>query len=254
MVDESPWPLFMSLSIFSNMVMMVELLNLDNSSTAFFLLSVFFSLLVFFGWSRDIVKEGLMGGHHTIDVQNGLKMGMILFITSEVFFFISFFWSLFHVSVSTHVDIGGWPPMGINSVDPMKIPFLGTLILISSGISVTWGHHLMIEGNLKKELNISLCLTVCLGLLFTCFQLMEFYESNFTINDSVFGSVFFMATGFHGFHVIIGSLMLLICLLRSINDHLSSSHHVGLEAAIWYWHFVDVVWLFLYISLYWWSW
>lgn len=210
-------------------------------------------ILIIYQWWRDIVRESTHQGHHTFDVTIGLRWGIILFITSEIFFFISFFWGFFHRSLSAAIDIGIiWPPKGIEPFNPIQIPFLNTLILLTSGLTVTWAHHRLIENNYKQALE-GLSLTVLLGIYFTTLQAFEYVEAPFTIADAVYGSSFFIATGFHGLHVIIGSTFLLICLTRLINSHFSSIHHFGFEAAAWYWHFVDVVWLFLYISIYWWG-
>nr|YP_010890527.1 cytochrome c oxidase subunit III [Plegadiphilus threskiornis]WIM51533.1 cytochrome c oxidase subunit 3 [Plegadiphilus threskiornis] len=251
-VDSSPWPLYMSAALFTNMVSMLnwfsgsELINISSIT------SFIFTILVFYGWMKDIVYESFLQGMHTKDVQKGLKLGMVLFITSEVMFFFSFFWSLFYFSVNTHIQLDGWPPAGISSIDPMKIPLMGTLILISSGVTITWSHHSVLENN-KSESIKSLIITIALGAIFTMLQLNEYYETSFCINDSVYGSIFFLSTGFHGLHVLVGTLFLMACLFRMIKDNFSMSHHVGYELAIWYWHFVDVVWLFLYIFVYLWS-
>nr|YP_010890515.1 cytochrome c oxidase subunit III [Colpocephalum eucarenum]WIM51521.1 cytochrome c oxidase subunit 3 [Colpocephalum eucarenum] len=251
-VDQSPWPLYMSGA--SYMLLLSGVMYVYNIPNVGFLsmLSILFFFLTLYGWLRDVCNEGFLQGNHTWLVQKGLKMGMVLFITSEVLFFFSFFWSLFYYSISPSVQIYSWPPTGVASVDPMGVPLLGTLILISSGISVTWSHHSIIEGN-KSSATISLALTILLGILFSILQFTEYLECSFTISDSVFGSIFFLSTGFHGIHVIIGTMMLLVCLIRIMNNHFSSKHHVGYEAAIWYWHFVDVVWLFLYVCMYWWG-
>jgi heme/copper-type cytochrome/quinol oxidase subunit 3 len=186
-------------------------------------------------------------------VQKGLSMGMILFIVSEVMFFFGIFWAFFHSSLSPNIEIGAvWPPKGIVTFDAWKIPLLNTIILLTSGASVTWAHHALVAGN-RSETTLGLIFTVCLGLVFTMFQAYEYSHALFTIRDTVYGSVFFLATGFHGFHVIIGTIFLFACLLRHLNYHFTTKHHLGFEAAAWYWHFVDVVWLFLFISIYWWG-
>jgi len=181
-----------------------------------------------------------------------LKLGIILFITSEVFFFVSFFWGYFHRRLSPNIDIGQiWPPYFINSFNPINVPLLNTIILLSSGVSVTWSHHAILKNQMKKA-NFSLLLTVLLGLYFSLLQGIEYFQAEFCIRDSIYGSRFFIATGFHGLHVIIGSTFLLICYIRIKNFEFSSNHLIGFEAAAWYWHFVDIVWIFLYISIYWW--
>nr|YP_010363725.1 cytochrome c oxidase subunit III [Menacanthus cornutus]UNZ12992.1 cytochrome c oxidase subunit III [Menacanthus cornutus] len=254
LVTNSPWPLFMSFSIFSNMVFTLEMLCFNKLNTWSMGISLLFTMLVMFGWMRDVIYEGYLEGYHSKKVQDGLKLGIVLFITSEVFFFISFFWSLIHLSVSVDINLDGWPPKGISTVDPMGIPFLGTLALISSGISLTWSHHnLLTKGMMEGYVRSPLEYTIYLGGAFTSLQYTEYCNCDFSINDSVYGSLFFMMTGFHGIHVILGIVFLYISLLRLVALQFSYKHHVGFEMAIWYWHFVDVVWLYLYICVYWWG-
>lgn len=204
-------------------------------------------------WWRDITREGTFQGIHTNQVTLGLKIGIILFITSEVFFFISFFWAFFHRRLSPVIELGLiWPPIGINIFNPFQIPLLNTIILLSSGISVTWAHHRLINKNFNETYK-RLLLTIILGIYFSFLQGYEYIDASFTFADSVYGSTFFIATGFHGIHVLIGTLFLFICFLRHNKFHFSKNHHFGFEAAAWYWHFVDIVWLFLYLSIYWWG-
>nr|ALO70293.1 cytochrome c oxidase subunit 3 [Aspidiphorus orbiculatus] len=251
LVDFSPWPLITSFLMMNFMMGMIKWFHTFNMNLL--LMSVILLMLTSYQWWRDIVRESTLQGHHTINVTNGLKLGMILFIISEVFFFISFFWSFFHSSLAPSIELGmEWPPKMIQTFDPLKIPFLNTLILLTSGLTVTWAHHSLMENNFQQT-NISLMITVTLGIIFTFLQGFEYLEASFTITDSVFGATFFMATGFHGLHVIIGTTFLAICLIRQFNNHFSMSHHFGFEAAAWYWHFVDIVWLYLYISIYWWG-
>nr|WJQ21821.1 cytochrome c oxidase subunit 3 [Myrsidea ptilorhynchi] len=252
-VDESPWPLYMSVSAFCLMASLVELCTLYSLNTLKIGVIITFSMLTFKGWLRDVTIEGTFLGYHTMLVQKGLKMGFVLFILSEVMFFACFFWSLFYYSISPSVAIGGWPPTGVTSVNPLGIPLLGTIILMSSGISVTWSHYAMMAGNKNHSVK-ALLVTLVLGVTFTLLQLMEYLESSFSMSDSAYGSIFYMTTGFHGMHVLVGSIFLAVNLGRIFVNHLSKLHHVGLEFAIWYWHFVDVVWLALYLFLYWWGW
>nr|ALO70407.1 cytochrome c oxidase subunit 3 [Brachygluta helferi] len=251
LVDYSPWPL---LSAFSAMITMLGLIkSFYFFSWNLFIVGFIIMILIMFQWWRDIVRESTYQGLHTFNVTMGLRWGMILFIISEVFFFISFFWGFFHSSLSPTVELGMmWPPKGIQPFNPTQIPLLNTLILLTSGLTVTWAHHSLMENNYKQSLQ-GLIFTVILGFYFSLLQLFEYIESPFTISDSIYGSSFFMATGFHGIHVIIGTTFLLTCMIRHMNYHFSSIHHFGFEAATWYWHFVDVVWLFLYISIYWWG-
>nr|APX39789.1 cytochrome c oxidase subunit 3 [Pachybrachis sp. ReAss_5] len=251
LVDVSPWPILGAGGAMTMMVGLIQWFHHFNPSLLF--LGLLINSLVALQWWRDVAREGTFQGHHTMKVSVGLRWGMILFITSEVFFFISFFWGFFHSSLSPSIELGMiWPPKGIETFNPLEIPLLNTLILLTSGLTVTWAHHSLMENNYTKAMQ-GLTLTVVLGIYFTILQGFEYIEAPFTISDSVYGSSFFMATGFHGLHVIIGTTFLAVCLIRLYLNHFSSIHHFGFEAAAWYWHFVDVVWLFLYISIYWWG-
>nr|ALO70986.1 cytochrome c oxidase subunit 3 [Pselaphinae sp. 3 EF-2015] len=251
LVDYSPWPILSALSAMTLMIGMIKWFYFFNYNIL--INSLLIMLLIMYQWWRDIVREGTFQGLHTFNVTIGLKWGMILFITSEIFFFVSFFWGFFHSSLSPNIELGMmWPPKGIFPFNPIQIPLLNTLILLTSGLTVTWAHHSLMENNYKQSFQ-GLFFTVILGFYFTLLQLFEYIEAPFTISDSIYGASFFMATGFHGLHVIIGTSFLLISMIRHLNNHFSSIHHFGFEAAAWYWHFVDVVWLFLYISIYWWG-
>lgn len=251
LVDYSPWPLTGALGTITTVTGLVQWFNQYNNSL--FLLGNIIILLTIYQWWRDISREGTFQGLHSIPVTLGLQWGIILFIISEIFFFISFFWAFFHSSLSPTIELGIiWPPIGITPFNPFHIPLLNTSILLASGVTVTWAHHRLIEGN-HSQTTQRLFFTVLLGIYFSILQGYEYIESPFTIADNVYGSTFFIATGFHGLHVLIGTSFLLITLFRHINYHFSSNHHFGFEAAAWYWHFVDVVWLFLYISIYWWG-
>nr|AWV83723.1 cytochrome oxidase subunit III [Tettigarcta crinita] len=251
LVNYSPWPLTGSLgtlTFVSGMIMMFHKYNLY-----LLMLGTIILLLTMFQWWRDISRESTFQGLHTMIVVKGLKVGMMLFILSEVLFFMSFFWGFFHSSLSPVMEIGmNWPPQGIMAFNPMQIPLLNTMILLCSGISITWSHHSLLENKYIESL-MSMMLTIILGIYFSILQGYEYYESPFSISDSIYGSTFFMSTGFHGIHVLIGTTFIVICMMRHMNFHFSSNHHFGFEAAAWYWHFVDVVWLFLYISIYWWG-
>jgi cytochrome c oxidase subunit 3 len=253
LVDPSPWPLFAALSAFTltvGGVMYMHAYEGGGTILSFALIMVIYAMAV---WWRDVVREATFEGHHTRVVQNGLRYGMILFIVSEIMFFAAFFWAFFHSSLAPTVEIGAiWPPKGIEVLNPWDIPFLNTVILLSSGASVTWAHHAILAGNRKQAIT-GLFLTVLLATIFTGFQAYEYLEAPFTISDGIYGSTFYMATGFHGFHVIIGTLFLSVCLIRLIKHHFTPGHHFGFEAAAWYWHFVDVVWLFLFVCIYYWG-
>nr|YP_009114950.1 cytochrome c oxidase subunit III [Goniurosaurus luii]AIZ35728.1 cytochrome c oxidase subunit III [Goniurosaurus luii] len=251
MVDPSPWPLtgaIAALLMTSGLAMWFHFTSMTLLSMGLMLM-----LLTMVQWWRDITREGTFQGHHTPNVQKGLRYGMILFIVSEVFFFIGFFWAFYHSSLAPTPELGGcWPPGGVIPLDPFEVPLLNTAVLLASGVTVTWTHHAIMQGK-RPETIQALTTTIMLGLYFTLLQAMEYYEAPFTIADSVYGATFFVATGFHGLHVIIGTTFLTIMLLRQMKYHFTTNHHFGFEAAAWYWHFVDVVWLFLYISIYWWG-
>nr|YP_008993083.1 cytochrome c oxidase subunit III [Paraplagusia blochii]AFB71266.1 cytochrome oxidase subunit 3 [Paraplagusia blochii] len=251
MVDPSPWPLagaLAALLLTSGLVLWFHFNDMILLTVGLIVLT-----LTVAQWWRDVVRESTFLGHHTAPVQKGLRYGMVLFIISEVLFFTGFFWAFYHSSLAPTAELGGiWPPAGINPLDAFEVPLLNTGILLASGATVTWAHHSILAGKRKQAIH-SLFFTILLGLYFTALQAVEYYEAPFTIADGVYGSTFFVATGFHGLHVIIGTTFLAICLLRQIRYHFTSSHHFGFEAAAWYWHFVDVVWLFLYVSIYWWG-
>lgn len=251
LVDYSPWPLTGAIGTIVTVSGLVKWFHQYDISLL--ILGTTITILTIYQWWRDISREGTFQGLHTIPVAIGLRWGIILFIVSEIFFFISFFWAFFHSSLSPAIEIGAiWPPIGITPFNPFQVPLLNTAILLASGITVTWAHHSLIEGN-HSQTTQGLFFTVLLGVYFTFIQGYEYIEAPFTIADAVYGASFYIATGFHGLHVLIGTTFLLICLIRHINYHFSKTHHFGFEAAAWYWHFVDVVWLFLYVSIYWWG-
>nr|YP_010626520.1 cytochrome c oxidase subunit III [Hirtodrosophila subflavohalterata]WBK17656.1 cytochrome c oxidase subunit III [Hirtodrosophila subflavohalterata] len=251
LVDYSPWPLTGAIGAMTTVSGMIKWFH--QYDTSLFFLGNIITILTVYQWWRDVSREGTYQGLHTYAVTIGLRWGMILFILSEILFFVSFFWAFFHSSLSPAIELGAsWPPAGIISFNPFQIPLLNTAILLASGVTVTWAHHSLMENN-HSQTTQGLFFTVLLGIYFTILQAYEYIEAPFTIADSVYGSTFFMATGFHGIHVLIGTTFLLICLLRHLNNHFSKNHHFGFEAAAWYWHFVDVVWLFLYVTIYWWG-
>jgi len=251
LVNFSPWPYLAGSSVMLitlGLVLWFHYKYLELLFLGLFSFSIFFIL-----WIKDVIRESTFQGYHNSVVLTGLKIGFILFIVSEILFFFSFFWAFFHSSLSPSIEIGyNWPPMGIDVLNPFSVPLLNTCILLSSGITVTWCHYSIINKNRTNSI-LSLFITCFLGLIFTTLQGWEYIEASFSFSDSVYGSVFFLATGFHGLHVIIGTIFLLVCLWRLIKNHFSNLHHFGFEAASWYWHFVDVVWLFLYIFIYWWG-
>ncbi|WP_114953303.1 cytochrome c oxidase subunit 3 [Sphingosinicella terrae] len=253
----SVWPLvgsFSALVLFGGLVMWMH----DNPYGAwvFFagVLGVFFTM---FSWWGDVIREAHSGDHTPI-VQLHLRYGMILFIASEVMFFVAWFWAWFNASLfpADVESIGGvWPPEGMHVLDPFGWPLLNTLILLCSGTTVTWAHHALIHGDRRGLIN-GLWATILLGLLFTGIQAYEYAHAPFMFagpEANIYGSAFMMATGFHGFHVIIGTIFLIVCLVRAYRGHFSPQQHFGFEAAAWYWHFVDVVWLFLFLCIYVWG-
>nr|APA19201.1 cytochrome c oxidase subunit III [Parvasolenaia rivularis] len=250
LVEMSPWPFFSSVGAVS---VVVGLVNWFSGDSVWFLLgSVAFLLLVLFQWWRDIIREGDQGWH-TSYVAKNIRLGVVLFILSEVFLFFSFFWAFFSCSLVPSVEVGGvWPPVGIVPVNPLGLPLLNTAVLLGSGVSVTWAHHAVMAGR-RWEAMSGLFFTVVMGFYFGFLQVCEYMECSFTIADGVYGSLFYVMTGFHGVHVILGGVALLICLLRCFMHSFSKERHLGLEASIWYWHFVDVVWICLFLCVYWWG-
>jgi cytochrome c oxidase subunit III len=221
-------------------------------------------LYTMFMWWRDVIKEAHKGDHTEV-VGLHLRYGMIMFIASEVMFFVAWFWAFFDASLfsgeaiqaSRIAETGGvWPPKGIEVFDPWHLPLVNTLILLTSGTTVTWAHHALLNND-REGLKWGLVATILLGLLFTSIQAYEYAHAAFAFNrdngGNIYGSTFFMATGFHGFHVIIGTIFLTVCLFRAMAGHFTPRQHFGFEAAAWYWHFVDVVWLFLFSCVYVWA-
>nr|AXO78627.1 cytochrome c oxidase subunit III [Unio pictorum]AXO78641.1 cytochrome c oxidase subunit III [Unio pictorum] len=250
LVDMSPWPFLLSVSVVCVVVGFVDWIS--GSSLVLFMCALMLFFMVLFQWLRDVVRESNQGWH-TSYVASGIRLGMILFIISEVFFFFSFFWAFFSCSLVPSVEVGGvWPPVGIMSLSPFSLPLLNTAVLLGSGVSVTWCHHAMVCGS-RMDAIYGLVITIFLGFYFTFLQVCEYMECTFTIADSVYGSLFYVMTGFHGVHVILGSIMLLVGLFRLVNYEFSSERYLGLETSIWYWHFVDVVWICLYLCVYWWG-
>jgi cytochrome c oxidase subunit 3 len=253
LVDPSIWPLtgaFSAGTMFAGAVggMHQESWGWPLGAIGFALLLLTMAL-----WWKDVVKEATFEGHHNPIVQLSMRYGMTLFIASEVMFFVAFFWAFFESSLYPKAATGGvWPPKGIIPFDPYHLPLLNTLILLLSGTTVTWAHHALLDGN-RRDVLRGLGITVLLGISFTCLQAYEYAHALFPFAGGIFGSTFFMATGFHGFHVIVGTIFLFVCLLRAYRGDFKPDHHFGFEAAAWYWHFVDVVWLFLFVGVYVWG-
>jgi len=251
LVDPSPWPVAGALS--AGVLAVGGVLFMHDMTPWVLPLGFLMVLATMFFWFADVVREGTYQGHHTPVVQLGLRYGMLLFIASEVMFFAAFFWAFFDASLFPKDATGGvWPPEGVLPFDPMALPLLNTLILLTSGVTVTWAHHALREGD-RKGLLQGLGLTILLGLTFTGVQAYEYAHAAFGFREGIYSTTFFMATGFHGFHVIVGSIFLIVCWFRAYRGDFKPDHHFGFEAAAWYWHFVDVVWLFLFICVYIWG-
>jgi len=251
MVTPSPWPLVGALG--AGILAAGGVLYMHGVTPWVIPVGFALVLLTMFLWWRDVVREATVEGHHTPIVQIGLRYGMALFIASEVMFFAAFFWAFFNASLYPTEATGfQWPPTGVEVFNPFDVPLLNTLILLLSGCTVTWAHHELVNGNQRGTVN-GLIVTILLGITFTSLQAYEYVHAAFSFTEGIYPSTFFMATGFHGFHVIIGTIFLTVCLFRAARGHFKPDHHFGFEAAAWYWHFVDVVWLFLFSCVYLWG-
>ena len=256
-VNPSIWPLIGAISALAFFAGLVLWMHGNPAGPYVVGAGVIGIAFTMFSWWADVIREA-HGGDHTPIVQLHLRYGMILFIASEVMFFVAWFWAFFSSALfpATVASVGGvWPPEGTHVLDPFGFPLLNTLILLCSGCTVTWAHHALINGH-REGLIKGLWLTIALGLLFTSIQAYEYLHAPFMFvgeNANIYGSTFMMATGFHGFHVIVGTIFLIVCLVRSYKGHFTPQQHFGFEAAAWYWHFVDVVWLFLFLCIYVWG-
>ena len=254
-LNPSIWPLLGAVAAF---VMLFGAVQYFQDNGPWILLIGFVGVLyVMFAWWSDTVAEE-HAGDHTPVVRIGLRYGFILFIMSEVMFFAAWFWSFFKHALypmgpESPMKDGVWPPVGIETLDPFHLPLINTLILLCSGAAATWAHHSLAHENNRKDIVWGLTIAVVLGLIFTFFQAYEYIHATFSFSGNIYGANFFMATGFHGFHVIIGTIFLFVCLLRVLKGHFTPESHIGFEAAAWYWHFVDVVWLFLFVAVYIWG-
>ena len=257
LVDPSPWPAVGAASLFMVAIGAAMFMHHKTGGAIILALGFVGVLYTMFAWWRDVVKEAVVEKKHTREVSRGLRAGMALFITSEVLFFAAFFWAFFNASTLPKLPLedtwaiaqGVWPPKGIHPFDPWHLPFLNTLILLLSGTTVTWAHWCILHNDNKGTIKALWC-TVILGLLFTACQAYEYTHAAFGFTQGVYATTFFMATGFHGFHVIVGTIFLGVCLGRAYKGHFTPERHLGFEFAAWYWHFVDVVWLFLFVCVY----
>jgi len=262
LVDPSPWPAVGSVSAFVMAVGGITWMHKMFPGAVYVLLAGTLGVLfTMFCWWRDVIREAERGGYHTRVVQISHRYGMILFIASEVMFFVAWFWAYFssalfpadvHQVMRDQLFGGVWPPKGIETFDPWHLPLLNTLLLLTSGTTVTWAHHALLEND-RRGLKHGLILTILLGAAFTCVQAYEYSHAAFHFSGNIYGATFFMATGFHGFHVLIGTIFLIVCLGRAYAGHFTPKQHLGFEFAAWYWHFVDVVWLFLFACIYVWG-
>ncbi|GAB5468527.1 MAG: cytochrome c oxidase subunit 3 [Rhodospirillales bacterium] len=259
LVDPSVWPFVGAMA--GGVITFGGVLWMHGYESWSFFLGAILVIATMYFWWRDVIRESIVLKLHTPVVQIGLRYGMLLFITSEVMFFAAFFWAYFDPALfpdeaiqATRVEVlgGVWPPDGVLTFNPFTVPLLNTLILLLSGCTLTWAHHALLVGD-RRNLIRGLTITVALGICFTGFQVYEYSIAAFTFDQDIYGSVFYMATGFHGFHVIVGTIFLFVCLMRARAGHFTREKHNGFEAAAWYWHFVDVVWLFLFICVYWWG-
>lgn len=260
LVNPSPWPVVGAFSLLGLTLGSAMAMHHIVGGVPLALFSFMMVLYTMYVWWRDVVKESAVDKAHTAQVSHGLRIGMVLFITSEVMFFVAFFWAFFNSSLfpklplseTWDIAVGVWPPKGIVPFDAWHLPFLNTLILLLSGTTVTWAHHAMLEGNNRDTVR-GLIYTVILGVLFTSCQAYEYSHAAFGFKDGVFASTFFMATGFHGVHVLVGTIFLTVCLIRAKRGQFTPEKHLGFEFAAWYWHFVDVVWIFLFCFVYVWG-
>jgi cytochrome c oxidase subunit 3 len=253
LVDPSPWPFIASFGACAVTTGFALYLHKYAGGWGLFLKGILIILLVMFTWWRDVIREATFENKHTAVVQKGLRLGMLLFIVSEIMFFFAFFWAFFHSSIAPVYNIGAvWPPKAISVINTFTIPLTNTIFLLTSGSFLTYAHQALVV-RAKKHSLFGLLMTLILAVFFTCFQLYEYLTAPFNISDGIYGSCFYMTTGFHGFHVLIGTVALFVSLVRLSMNHYTTTRHFGFEAAIWYWHFVDIVWLLVYISIYWWG-
>lgn len=247
-VTISPWPIITSINLLNLILRTILWIYLNN--LILIIINLIILILVSLLWFRDIIRERTFQGIHSSLIISIIKFRIIIFIISELFFFISFFWTFFHNSISPSIEINfSWPPSIIKFFNPFEIPLLNSIILIISGFTVTLRHYNLLNNKFKSRI-LNLIFTIILGFYFNIIQIFEYYNSFFCINDRIFGSIFYLSTGFHGIHVLIGTLILLYSSIRIYKNHFSSIHYINFEFSIWYWHFVDVIWLFIYIFYY----
>ena len=253
LVKNSVWPLFTALGGFFLVSGLGFYMHRINFGFLILLIGFLILLICAFFWFNEIIQEAVYEGAHTKVVKWGLKNGFYLFLTSEVMLFFGFFWAFFHSSICPAIEIGShWPSYGIIAIKTWQYPFYNTAILIISGFAVTWAHQAMALGSFRGSLD-GILTSICLGLLFIVLQAIEYYEADYSIIDGIYGSAFYMLTGLHGMHVIIGILFLIICCFRLLQNHFTTQHYLGLIFAIWYWHSVDIIWIMVFLSVYFWG-
>lgn len=247
----SPWPILIALNTFNFIIS--NIITINFKFNLILLINFLIIILISILWWRDVIRERTFQGNHNFFIINLIKFRIILFIISEIFLFISFFWNFLHNSLAPSIELGlNWPPKNIRFFNPLLIPLLNTIILLTSRFTITLTHFYLLN-NFKKKTIIFINLTIILSIYFLILQILEYNQATFTFSDSIFGSSFYIATGFHGLHVIIGTIFLIINLIRILKLHFSFIHHIRFELAAWYWHFIDIIWLFLYITFYWWN-
>lgn len=257
LVDPSPWPILTAWGVFLMAATFVFYMH-DMGSGLFPIIGLLIVCAMAFFWWSDITNEAEHKGDHTPVVQLHHRYGVFMFILSELMFFVAWFWAYFDAALFPNELVqelrieytgGQWPPLSVRTFDAWDLPFINTLVLLLSGFAVTWAHHALIHND-RKTVITGLTGAVILGVIFTILQAIEYSHASFGIADGLYPSTFYLATGFHGFHVIIGTITLFVMLIRTIRGHFKPDHHFGFEAAAWYWHFVDVVWIFLFIFIY----
>lgn len=249
LVDPSPWPLLGSLGAF--LAALGTILMMHDYTPYVLYFGLFLVLFVMAGWFRDIIKESK--NEHTPRVRMGFRYGMVMFIASEVMFFVAFFWAFVNSALDPNdVKDFAWPPANIQTLNPFDLPWFNTLLLLLSGTTITWAHHSLLEGDIKDMIQKTM-MTIGLGVVFLVVQAFEYMHAPFLFKDGIYPSTFYMATGFHGFHVFVGACFLTVTWYRAKQGQFTKDDHFGFEAAAWYWHFVDVVWLFLFVLVYIWG-
>lgn len=253
LVTQSLWPLLISIAAYFTAVGATMYMHSYSFGRFVFFWGFVHVIVIMALWWRDVIREGTFEGMHTKKVQAGLKLGFILFIVSEVMFFFGFFWAFFHSAAMPSIALGSiWPPYAINPFNPFGIPLVNTCLLLLSGVTITYTHHALINHDFYKTY-VGFCETIFYATLFTLLQLKEYCDAPFAISDGIFGSVFFLITGLHGVHVIIGTIFIFVCFLRFLEGHFRFKNNIAFDFSVWYWHFVDAIWLFVFLAIYIWG-